>query len=167
MDGLRFIRDVHSASCGTYGLRRVRGELTEGLGVLVHHRVYREQPNGLWRADITEHLKTEHLKREGKVCCCRVLDTYSRRIIDWSIDSVQNSNVVVNALDMAIKNRRLARGGLVHADHGAQFRSWAILDRIRSAGLIPSFGTVGDELGDAMMESFLSSVQIELDNRNR
>jgi transposase InsO family protein len=105
--------------------------------------------------------------REGKVYCCCVLDTYSRRIIGWSIDSVQNSNLVVNALDMAIKNRRPAPGGVVHADHGAQFTSWAFTDRIRSAGLMPSFGTVGDGLDNAMMESFWSSMQIELLNRKR
>ncbi len=96
-----------------------------------------------------------------------MLDTYSRRIIGWSIDSVQNSNLVVNALDMAIKNRRPTPGGVVHADHGAQFTSWAFTDRIRSAGLMPSFGTVGDGLDNAMMESFWSSMQIELLNRKR
>jgi transposase InsO family protein len=80
---------------------------------------------------------------------------------------VQNSNLVVNALDMAIKNRRPAPGGVVHADHGAQFTSWAFTDRIRSAGLMPSFGTVGDGLDNAMMESFWSSMQIELLNRKR
>jgi transposase InsO family protein len=96
-----------------------------------------------------------------------VLDTYSRRIIGWSIDSVQNSNLVVNALDMAIKNRRPRPGGVVHADHGAQFTSWAFTDRIRSAGLMPSFGTIGDGLDNAMMESFWSSMQIELLNRKR
>lgn len=96
-----------------------------------------------------------------------MLDTYSRRIIGWSIDSVQNSNLVVNALDMAIKNRRPRPGGVVHADHGAQFTSWAFTDRIRSAGLMPSFGTIGDGLDNAMMESFWSSMQIELLNRKR
>ena len=80
---------------------------------------------------------------------------------------MQNSNLVVNALDMAIKNRHPAPGGVVHADHGAQFTSWAFTDRIRSAGLMPSFGTVGDGLDNAMMESFWSSMQIELLNRKR
>ena len=80
---------------------------------------------------------------------------------------MQNSNLVVNALDMAIKNRRPAPGGVVHADHGAQFTSWAFTDRIRSAGLMPSLGTVGDGLDNAMMESFWSSIEIELLNRKR
>lgn len=129
---------------------------------LVNRRFHRDRPNELWVTDITEHPT-----REGKVFCCCVLDAFSRRIIGWSIDSVQNSNLVVNALDMAIKNRRPEPGGVVHADHGTQFTSWSFTDRIRSAGLMPSFGTVGDGLDNAMMESFWSSMQIELLNRKR
>jgi putative transposase len=75
-----------------------------------------------------------------------VLDTFSRRIVGWSIDSIQNANLVVNALDMAIKNRDPEPGGIVHADHGAQFTSWVFTDRIKSIGLMPSFGSVGDGL---------------------
>ena len=48
-----------------------------------------------------------------------------------------------------------------------QFTSWAFTDRIRRAGLLPSFGTVGDGLDNAMMESFWSSMQIELLDRQR
>ncbi len=110
---------------------------------------------------------TEHPTREGKVYCAAVLDAYSRRIVGWSIDSRQDSTLVVNALDMAIRNRQPEPGGVVHADHGAQFTSWAFGDRVRTAGLLPSFGTVGDGLDNAMMESFWSSTQIELLNRRK
>ena len=110
---------------------------------------------------------TQHRSREGWVYCAAVLDAYSRRIVGWSIDSRQDSTLVVNALDMAIRNRRPQPGGIVHADHGAQFTSWVFGEKIRSAGLLPSFGTVGDGLDNAMMESFWSSMQIELLNRRR
>ena len=49
----------------------------------------------------------------------------------------------------------------------AQFTSWVFGEKIRSAGLLPSFGTVGDGLDNAMMESFWSSMQIELLNRKK
>jgi putative transposase len=49
----------------------------------------------------------------------------------------------------------------------AQFTSWVFGEKTRSAGLLPSFGTVGDGLDNAMMESFWSSMQIELLNRRR
>jgi transposase InsO family protein len=192
------IREVHLASRGTYGSRRVRAELTIGMNVevsvrlvailmsnagiyglpgparirrirgivtaddLVNRRFARQRPNELWVTDITEHPT-----REGKVFCCCVMDTFSRKIVGWSIDSVQNSTLVVNALDMAIKNRRPEPGGVVHADHGVQFTSWSFGAKIRSAGLMPSFGTVGDGLDNAMIESFWSSMQIELLNRKK
>ena len=192
------IREVHVASRGTYGSRRVHAELTiamdvrvserlvavlmSGAGIyglpgparikrlrgivtaddLVNRKFGRQRPNELWVTDITEHPT-----REGKLYCCCVMDTFSRKIVGWSIDSVQNSSLVVNALDMAIKNRRPTAGGIVHADHGVQFTSWAFGEKIRSAGLMPSFGTVGDGLDNAMIESFWSSMQIELLNRQK
>ena len=106
---------------------------------LVHRKFHRLSPNELWITDITEHPT-----REGKIYCCAVMDTFSRKIVGWSIDNAQDSTLVVNALDMAIKNRQPAAGGIVHADHGVQFTSWAFTNKIRSSGLMPSFGTIGD-----------------------
>lgn len=99
--------------------------------------------------------------------CCAVMDTFSRRIVGWAIDTAQVSNLVVNALDMAIKNRNPPAGGIVHADHGVQFTSWAFTNKIRAARLMPSFGTIGDGCDNAMMGSFWSSMQIELLNRKK
>jgi putative transposase len=145
---------------GPAKVKRLHGVVT--ADDLVNRKFHRIAPNELWVTDITEHPT-----REGKVYCCCVLDTFSRRIVGWSIDSIQNSNLVVNALDMAIKNRDPEPGGVVHADHGTQFTSWVFTEKIRSAGLMPSFGTVGDGLDNAMMESFWGSMQIELLNRQR
>lgn len=58
-------------------------------------------------------------------------------------------------------------GGVVHDDHGVQFTSWMFTQKIRSAGLLPSFGSVGDGLDNAMMEPFWPSMQIELLNRQK
>lgn len=68
---------------------------------------------------------------------------------------------------MAIRNRRPQAGGIVHADHGTQFTSWVFGEKIRAAGLVPSFGTIGDGLDNAMIESFWSSMQIELLDRQK
>ncbi len=155
---------MHDA--GLYGLpgpkraKRLRGIAT--ADDLVNRKFHRPGPNQLWVTDITEHPT-----REGKLYCCCVLDTFSRRIVGWSIDSTQDTRLVMNALDMALKNREPAPGGIVHADHGTQFTSWAFGQKIRSAGLMPSFGTVGDGLDNTMMESFWSSMQIELLNRKK
>jgi len=129
---------------------------------LVERKFARSALDELWVTDITEHRTSE-----GKVYCCGVMDTCSRRIVGWSIDSVQDTQLVVNALDMAIKQRRAKRGSIVHADHGVQFTSWAFTDKVRQAGLMPSFGSVGDAFDNAMMESFWSTMQIELLHRQR
>ena len=192
------IREIHVASRGTYGYRRIHAELTIGMNIpcssrlisvlmtragigglpgparikrlkgvataddLVNRKFHRLALNELWVTDITEHPT-----REGKIYCAAVLDACSRKIIGWAIDSTQDSTLVVNALDMAIRARQPGPGGIVHADHGVQFTSWVFTQKIRSAGLLPSFGTVGDGLDNAMMESFWSTMQIELLNRKK
>ncbi|MFI5979090.1 transposase, partial [Streptomyces sp. NPDC051452] len=103
---------------------------------------------------------TEH--EEG-----RQADHEVRVGVQAAVEHARPGTLVVNALDMAIRNRRPEPGGIVHADHGTQFTSWVFGERIRSAGLLPSFGTVGDGLDNAMMESFWSSMQIELLNHKR
>lgn len=99
--------------------------------------------------------------------CAVVLDACSRKIIGWAIDSKQDSTRVVNALDLAIRARQPGPGGVVHVDYRVQFTSWVFTQKIRSAGLLPSFGPVGDGLDDALMESFWSTMQIELLNRKK
>ena len=145
---------------GPRKVKRIKGTPTSDD--LVQRKFERSSLDELWVCDITEHPT-----REGKVYCCCVLDTCSRRIVGWSIDSAQDTALVVNALDMAIKNRRVKQGSIVHADHGCQFTSWSFTERIRDAGLMPSFGSVGDAFDNAMMESFWSSMQNELLDRKK
>jgi putative transposase len=82
---------------------------------LVRREFKRKAPNELWLTDITEHPT-----REGKVYCCAVLDTFSRKIGGWSIDSTQTTSLVLNALGIATQ-RRPSRDGLVmHSDRSVQ-----------------------------------------------
>jgi transposase InsO family protein len=169
------IVQIHAASRGTYGARRIHAELTLGRKISVGHNAVemlmrragikglpgnrrrktrhdtstsadlvdrdfaRTEPDRLWVTDITEHPT-----REGKVYCAVVLDTFSRRVVGWSIDSSQTSTVVTNALSMAIQNRQPAAGTIIHSDHGTQFTSWAFTRRAQEAGLAPSMGSIGD-----------------------
>lgn len=122
---------------GPRKVKRIKGKPTSDD--LVRRQFERSSLNELWVSDITEHPT-----REGNVYCCCVLDTFSRRNVGWSIDSAQDTTLVVNALDMAIKQRCVKKGSIVPADHGVQFTSWSFTERIRDAGLMPSFGWVGD-----------------------
>ncbi|MFI5719007.1 DDE-type integrase/transposase/recombinase [Nocardia sp. NPDC051750] len=102
---------------GLPGVKRARPRhQTSTAGDLVNRAFTRSQPNQLWVTDITEHYT-----REGKVYCAVVLDTHSRRVVGWSIDSTQTAALVTNALGMAISNRSPEPGTIIHSDHGVQF----------------------------------------------
>lgn len=129
---------------------------------LVERRFDRAGPNELWVTDITEHPT-----REGKLYCAVVLDTFSRRVVGWSIDSSQTSTLVTSALGMAIQNRAPDAGTVIHSDHGVQFNSWAFTRRAQESGLLASMGSVGDCFDNAVIESFWGRIQVELLNRQR
>nr|WP_189654315.1 IS3 family transposase [Nonomuraea spiralis] len=125
---------------------------------LVQRRFDVEAPDRLWLTDITEHPTGE-----GKVYCAAVMDAYSRRVIGWSIDVRQDTDLVVNALAMAVARRKPdASSTILHSDHGTQYTSWAFGKRLQDAGLLGSMGTVGDCYDNAMMESFWGTMQLEL-----
>jgi putative transposase len=129
---------------------------------LVDRQFTRPARDLLWVTDITEHPT-----REGKVYCAVVLDTYSRRVVGWSIDATQTAALVTNALDMAIRNRHPNPGAVIHSDHGVQFASWAFTDRARASGLLPSMGSIGDCYDNAVIEAFWGRMQTELLDRKR
>ena len=130
---------------------------------LVDRDFARAEPDRLWVTDITEHPT-----REGKVYCAVVLDTFSRRVVGWSIDSRPAASLVTNALGMAIDGRNPTAGEtVIHSDQGTQFTSWAFTQRAVDSGLLPSMGSVGDCFDNAMVESFWSRMQVELLDRKR
>lgn len=117
-------------------------------------------PNELWVTDITEHPT-----KEARVFCCVVLDAYSRKAVGWSIDRIADAALVNSALHMAAAARQTSRNTIIHADHGAQFTSWAFTTNVRNYGLKLSLGTIGDCYDNAMIESFWGRMQTELLNR--
>jgi len=116
------------------------------------------EPDRLWVMDVTEHPTDE-----GKVYLGVVLDAWSRRVIGWSIADHIRSELVVDALQMAIWRRRPSQGQTIaHSDHGSQYTSWAFGRRLRSAGLLGSMGSIGDAYDNALAESFFGTLQLEL-----
>ena len=129
----------------------------------VERQFGRDNRDMLWVTDITEHPT-----REGKVYCAAVLDTFSRRIVGWSIDAHPTAALVTNALGMAIEQRKPPEGStVIHSDQGTQFTSWTFTQRAIDSGLVPSMGSVGNCYDNAMIESFWSRMQVELLDRKR
>jgi putative transposase len=130
---------------------------------LVARKFSPDGPNQLWVADITEH-PTEG----GKVYAAVVIDAWNRQVVGHSIADHLRAELVVDALDMACWRQRPHPGRTVHhSDHGTQYTSWAFGQRLRSAGLLGSMGTVGDALDNAVAESFFATLQTELLDRHR
>ncbi len=129
---------------------------------LVGRRFVADGPDRLWCTDITEHPTGE-----GKLYCAAVLDVFTRQVVGWSIADHMRSELVVDALEMARWRRRPAPGAIVHSDRGSQYTSWIFGHRLRAAGLLGSMGRVASSVDNTMMESFFSTLQRELLDRQR
>jgi putative transposase len=118
-------------------------------------------PDRLWVADITQQRTGE-----GWLYLAVVLDAFSRRTVGWSMADHPRTELVLDALDMAISQRQPAPGLVCHSDHGCQYTSFAFGHRLREANLIASMGTVGDALDNAVAESFFATLECELLDRH-
>ena len=95
----------------------------------------RPRPNVLWVADIT-YLRTW----EGWLYLAAIQDAFSRRIVGWRMADHMRSELVVDALQMALARRRPAAGLIHHSDQGSQFVSLAFGQQARDAGIAVSMG---------------------------
>src|SRR4051812_45132329 len=114
-------------------------------------------PNRLWVTDIT-YIKTE----EGFLYLSFVLDAYSRRLVGWAMATHLRTELVLDALQMAIWRRKPAPGLIHHSDQGVQYTSLSFGKRLEEAGIVPSMGSVGSALDNAMAESFVATLKTEL-----
>jgi putative transposase len=95
-----------------------------------------------------------------------VLDAYSRRLVGFSMADQLRSELVIDALEMAIWRRKPAAGLIHHSDQGVQYTSLAFGKRLEEAGIVPSMGSVGSAYDNAMAESFVATLKSELSISN-
>jgi putative transposase len=89
-------------------------------------------------------------------------------VVGWSIADHIRSELVVDAVQMAIWRRRPPKDQTIaHSDHGAQYTSWAFGRRLRAGGLLGSMGSIGDCFDNSVAESFFGSLQLELLDEHR
>jgi putative transposase len=139
----------------------VRGPDAQPAEDLVARNFRADAPNQLWVADIT-YVATA----AGFLFLAVVLDAWSRRIVGWSMANHLRTEIVVDALEMAVQERQ-PRHVIHHSDHGCQYTSWAFGKRCREAGVRPSLGSVGDAYDNAMCESFFATLECELLDRRK
>jgi putative transposase len=162
----RLMRKAALVGCG--GRRRVLGtthqcvlQRAPATPDLVMRNFTPKGPDRLWVADITYAGSWE-----GWLYLAFVLDAFSRKVVGWSMANHLRSEMVLDALNMAIHNRRPAPGLIHHSDRGSQYTSVEFGKRLKETELLPSMGSVADALDNALAESFVSTLKRELLHRH-
>jgi len=155
------------ARAGISGLVKVkRGRTTirvPGVRVaddLVERKFRPDAPNVLWVADTT-YLRTW----EGWLYLAAVQDAYSRRIVGWAMTEHMRTELVADALQMAVQRRRPEPGLIHHSDQGSQYVALGFGQQARDAGIAVSMGSRGDCYDNAVAESFFATIKKELVHR--
>lgn len=114
-------------------------------------------PNQKWAADIT-YIPTD----EGFLYLAGVVDLFSRKIIGWSMKDTLHADLCVEALEMALANRRPRRPVLHHSDRGCQYAARPYQDKLTEFTLACSMSGVGNCWDNAVVESLWASLKKEL-----
>lgn len=114
-------------------------------------------PNRAWVGDIT-YLRT----RVGWAYLAVLIDLHSRKVVGWSIADHMRTELVEEALAMAVATRAPARGLVHHTDRGVQYASAAYRERLAELGARPSMSRKGDCWDNAVAESFFGTLEQEL-----
>lgn len=121
------------------------------------------EANRVWLADIT-YVWTQ----EGWLYLACVLDVYSRIIVGWSMKPRMTTDLVSDALTMALGRRGVNCDGLMHhSDRGSQYASHAFQELLAEHNIECSMSRKGDCWDNAMMESFFATLKKELVHQNR
>jgi putative transposase len=134
---------------------RVAG--VEPFGDLVGREFRPAAPDRVWCVDIKQTRTGE-----GWLYLAAVQDLFSRRIVGWAMAGHMRKELVVDALEMAVRARRPAAGTVCHSDHGGQFISLSFGQACHDAGIAQSMGAVGSCFDNAVAETFFATLTKEL-----
>lgn len=131
---------------------------TQAAPDLVDRRFTRERPNQLWVADVT-YVPTV----QGWLYLACVTDVFSRLVLGWSMASHRKTDLVVDAVTMAVARRGGNVAGVIHhSDRGGEYTSHALERELRKHGALASMGSVADCYDNALAESLFATIECEL-----
>lgn len=113
--------------------------------------------NEVWAGDIT-YIDTQ----EGWLYLAVVIDLYSRKVIGWAMSDSIDKELVIDALDMALKRRTVTKGLIFHSDRGSQYASHRFQEKLWENNIISSMSRKGDCWDNAVVESFFGTLKTEL-----
>lgn len=127
---------------------------------VVARRFTATEPNQLWVTDIT-YVRTW----EGWLYLAAILDVFSRRVVGWAIADHLRTELVEEALAMALGARRPTQGLVHHSDRGCQYASGDYRKQLADRGIVCSMSRRGNCWDNAMAESFFATLKNELLHR--
>jgi putative transposase len=116
-----------------------------------------DKPNSTWATDIT-YVWTG----EGWLYLAVVLDLFSRMVVGWSMSEHIDTKLVRGALEMALEGRQPPQGLIHHSDRGSQYASAEYRQALACRGIECSMSRKGNCWDNAVVESFFSSLKMEL-----
>lgn len=126
----------------------------------IYPNLYRNQraaaPNQIWLADITYIQLRDHT-----VFLAAILDAYSRRVIGWALSRSLHADLVVEALQQALKHRTPLPGCIHHSDRGVQYACGEYTDLLNQHGFQISMSRSGNPRDNGMMERFMRTLKYE------
>lgn len=153
---------------GETGRRKVRTTIVDRGATAASDRVERDfnpsEPDSVWCGDIT-YLRTG----EGWLFLATVIDLFSRRVIGWSVADHMRTELVADALTMAVATRggTIDAGVVFHTDRGSQYTSAEFGELCDHHGVVQSMGATGVCWDNAAAESFFGTLKREHANRRR
>lgn len=113
--------------------------------------------NQAWASDIT-YLRTN----EGWVFLSVVIDLYSRMVVGWSMDKIQDTKLISNSLTMALKRRNVSSNLMHHSDQGCQYTSLSFRQLLSANNIKCSMSRRGNCWDNACVESFFGTLKQEM-----
>jgi putative transposase len=124
---------------------------------LLNQNFRTSSPNEVWVSDIT-YINTY----EGWLYLAVVLDLYSRKVVGWSMSSTMTTQLVIDALENSILDRKPGTGLIFHSDRGSQYSSTDFRKTLKKHGIILSMSGKGNCYDNAVAESFFHTLKTEL-----
>lgn len=123
---------------------------------LVERNFTAPRPNAIWVTDVKAIRVAE-----GWLFIAAILDLYSRRLVGWSVSARNDTDLILEALERAVKSRRRTGDLIHHSDRGSPYASDRYRSELKRCGMTQSMSRKGDCWDNAVAESFFSTLEWE------
>ncbi len=147
--------NIHSIRTKIYkGYKNSGG--TDFAPNLLNRNFVTDAPNKIWVGDIT-YIPT----LEGWLYLAVVKDLFSKKIVGYAFSSRPDSNLVCNALILALNRQKPNANLIFHSDRGCQYNSYAFKTLLSKYNIIQSMSRSGNPYDNAVAENFFSCLKCE------